>query len=447
MDTKKISRRDFVRASGAVAAFTVVPSHVLGGARRVAPSEKLNIAGIGVGGRGQGDIAAVSHENIVALCDADWNNARHTFGRFPNATKYKDFRKMLDKEEKNIDAVVVATPDHNHAPASITAMKLGKHVYCEKPLTHSVYEARMMSKVAREQGVATQMGNQGQASEGTRLMCETIWDGAIGQVREVHVWTDRPNRGLAGVYWPQGVDRPKDTPPVPDTLDWDIWLGPAPERPYNPAYVPFKWRGWWDFGTGALGDIGCHSIDPIWRALRLVAPTSVEATSTLVNNETYPLGSMVTYHFPARGDMAPVKLTWYDGGLRPARPEGMPEGERLGEGGTLFIGDKGIMSGYRIVPEEKRKAYGTPPKVLERSPGHHQEWIDACKGGKPAGSNFDHAGPLAETVLLGNVALRPQLREKLTRVPLLWDSKNLKIKNVPEANQFLRREYRKGWSL
>ena len=447
MDNKKISRRDFVRAAGTVAAFTVVPSHVLGGARRVAPSEKLNIAGIGIGGRGGGDLAAVSSENIVALCDADWARGGGAFRRWPKAAKYKDFRKMLDKEGKNIDAVVVATPDHNHAPASITAMKMGKHVYCEKPLTHSVYESRMMAKVAREQGVATQMGNQGQASEGTRLMSETIWDGAIGQVREVHVWTDRPNRGLSGVYWPQGVDRPTDTPPVPDTLDWDIWLGPAPERPYHPAYVPFKWRGWWDFGTGALGDIGCHSIDPIWRALKLVAPTSVEATSTLVNNETYPLGSMVTYHFPARGDMAPVKLTWYDGGLRPARPEGMPEGERLGEGGTLFIGDKGIMSGYRIIPESKRKEYGTPPKVLDRSPGHHQEWIDACKGGKPAGSNFDHAGPLAETVLLGNVALRPELRDKLTRVPLLWDSKNLKITNVPEANQFLQREYRKGWSL
>ncbi len=447
MDNKKISRRDFVRAAGTVAAFTVVPSHVLGGARRVAPSEKLNIAGIGIGGRGGGDLAAVSSENIVALCDADWARGGGAFRRWPKAAKYKDFRKMLDKEEKNIDAVVVATPDHNHAPASITAMKMGKHVYCEKPLTHSVYESRMMAKVAREQGVATQMGNQGQASEGTRLMSETIWDGAIGQVREVHVWTDRPNRGLSGVYWPQGVDRPTDTPPVPDTLDWDIWLGPAPERPYHPAYVPFKWRGWWDFGTGALGDIGCHSIDPIWRALKLVAPTSVEATSTLVNNETYPLGSMVTYHFPARGDMAPVKLTWYDGGLRPARPEGMPDGERLGEGGTLFIGDKGIMSGYRIIPESKRKEYGTPPKVLDRSPGHHQEWIDACKGGKPAGSNFDHAGPLAETVLLGNVALHPELRDKLTRVPLLWDSKNLKITNVPEANQFLQREYRKGWSL
>ena len=447
MDNKKISRRDFVRAAGTVAAFTVVPSHVLGGARRVAPSEKLNIAGIGIGGRGGGDLAAVSSENIVALCDADWARGGGAFRRWPKAAKYKDFRKMLDKEGKNIDAVVVATPDHNHAPASITAMKMGKHVYCEKPLTHSVYESRMMAKVAREQGVATQMGNQGQASEGTRLMSETIWDGAIGQVREVHVWTDRPNRGLSGVYWPQGVDRPTDTPPVPDTLDWDIWLGPAPERPYHPAYVPFKWRGWWDFGTGALGDIGCHSIDPIWRALKLVAPTSVEATSTLVNNETYPLGSMVTYHFPARGDMAPVKLTWYDGGLRPARPEGMPEGERLGEGGTLFIGDKGIMSGYRIIPESKRKEYGIPPKVLDRSPGHHQEWIDACKGGKPAGSNFDHAGPLAETVLLGNIALRPELRDKLTRVPLLWDSKNLKITNVPEANQFLQREYRKGWSL
>lgn len=447
MDTKKISRRDFVRAAGAVATFTVVPSHVLGGAKHVPPSEKVNIAGIGVGGRGSGDIAAVAHENIVALCDADWRNASGTFRRFPNATKYKDFRKMLDKEEKNIDAVVVATPDHNHAVASVAAMKMGKHVYCEKPLTHSVYEARTVARIAREKGVATQMGNQGQASEQTRLMCEYVWAGAIGQVREVHVWTDRPNRGLTGVYWPQGVERPADTPPVPDTLDWDVWLGPAPARPYNPAYVPFKWRGWWDFGTGALGDIGCHSIDPIWRALKLVAPTSVEATSTLVNKETYPLGSMVTYRFPSRGDMAPVKLVWYDGGLRPARPDGMPGGVTMGDNGTMFIGDKGIMMGYTIVPESRRKEFGIPEKVLERSPGHHQEWINACKGGKPAGSNFDHAGPLAETVLLGNVALRVELRDKLTRVPLLWDPEKFEFTNMPEANQFLRREYRKGWTL
>ena len=447
MKKKEISRRNFIRAAGTAAAFTIVPRHVLGGPRQIPPSEKLNIAGIGVGGRGGGDISAVSSQNIVALCDVDWRHAGGTFRRYPNAKLYKDFRVMLEKEDKNIDAVVVATPDHIHAPASIMAMKMDKHVYCEKPLTHSVYESRMMAETARKHKVATQMGNQGQASEGTRLICENIWGGAIGPVREVHVWTDRPLRGLSDVYWPQGVERPKDRPQVPETLDWDLWLGPAPERPYHTAYVPFKWRGWWDFGTGALGDIGCHSIDPVWRALKLKAPLSVHAACTLVNNETYPVASRVTYQFGARGDMPPVKLHWYDGGMRPPRPDELDDGQTFGDNGTLFVGDKGKMFGYRIIPESRRKEFGNAPKVLERSPGHHQEWIDACKGGKPAGSNFDHAGPLAECVLLGNVALRPAIKEKLTRVNLLWDSENMKITNVPEANQYLHREYRQGWSL
>ncbi len=442
-----ISRRKFMGAAAAVAAFTVVPRHVLGGTGQTPPSEKLNIASIGAGGRASGDIDAVSSENIVALCDVDWRHARGQFDRHPKAKKYKDYRKMLDEMDKSIDAVIVATPDHVHAVASIAAIKRGKHVYCEKPLTHSVHEARMVAQAAREQGVATQMGNQGQASEETRLTCEYIWAGAIGPVREVHVWTDRPLRGLSDVYWPQGVDRPEERPPVPDTLDWDLWLGPAPERPYNPAYVPFKWRGWWDFGTGALGDIGCHSIDPIWRALKLEAPLSVQAVCTLVNNETYPVASIVTYEFGARGDMPPVKLTWYDGGLRPPRPEEMADGQQFGDNGTLYVGDKGKMFGYTLLPESLRKEFGKPPRVLERSPGHHIEWIQACKGGKPAGSNFDHAGPLAEAVLLGNVPLHPEMKEKLTRTKLLWDSENFKFTNMPEANQFLRCSYREGWSL
>jgi len=445
-ENKKISRRDFMGAA-AVAAFTVEPRHVLGGSGQTPPSEKLNIAGIGVGGQGGGDLNAVSSQNIVALCDVDWGHAAGTFRRYPKAQKYRDFRKMLDKEEKNIDAVIVATPDHIHAVASMAAIKRGKHVYCEKPLTHSVYEARMLAEAAREHKVATQMGNQGQASEGTRLMCEYIWDGAIGPVREVHVWTDRPLRGLNSVYWPQGVDRPQDTPKVPDGLDWDLWLGPAPKRPYHPAYVPFKWRGWWDFGTGALGDIGCHSLDPVFRALKLGAPTSVEASCTLVNKETYPVASVVRYQFGARGDMPPVKVIWYDGGMRPARPDELEDGRRLGTGGHLFVGDKGKMLGDRLIPESRRKEYGKPPQMIPRSPGHHIEWIEACKGGKPAGSNFDHAGPLAEAVLLGNVALRPEMKEKMNRTKLLWDGPNLKITNVPEANEFLRRDYRDGWTL
>ena len=443
---RKISRRDFMGAA-AVAAFTIVPRHVLGGARRIPPIEKLNIAGIGVGGQGGSDLRALSSQNIVALCDVDWHRAAGTFKRYPNARKYKDFRRMLDKEDKNIDAVIVATPDHTHAVATVAAIKRDKHVYCEKPLTHSVYEARMVAEAARKHKVATQMGNQGQATEGTRLMCEYIWDGAIGPVREVHVWTDRPLRGLSAVYWPQGVDRPTGQEDVPATLDWDLWLGPAPYRPYSSAYVPFKWRGWWDFGTGALGDIGCHSIDPIWRALKLKAPLTVEAACTLVNKETYPVASRVTYQFGARGDMPPVKLHWYDGGMRPPRPDELEEGQQFGTNGTLFVGDKGKMLGYTVLPESRRKEYGKPPKVLERSPGHHQEWINACKGGEPAGSNFDHAGPLAEAVLLGNVALRADLKDKLTRTRLHWDSANLRIANMPEANKYLRQEYREGWTL
>ena len=461
MRKRKISRRDFMGAAAAAAAFTIVPRHVLGGPRHIPPSEKLNIAGIGIGGRGASVLRELESQNIVALCDVDWSRAAGTFRRYPEAGKYRDFREMLDKEDKNIDAVTVATPDHIHAVASMAAIKRGKHVYCEKPLTHSVYEARMVAEAAREHKVATQMGNAGQASEETRLMCEYIWDGAIGDVREVHVWTDRPLKGLNSVYWPQGVDRPTDTPPVPDTLDWELWLGPAPQRPYHPCYLPFKWRGWWDFGTGALGDIGCHRIDPIFRALKLGHPTSVEASLTLVNEQTYPVASTVHYQFPERLGLPktgliqsrdslwpPVQLTWYDGGLRPRRPDELEDGQQFGTNGILFIGDKGKMLEHRLIPEARQKEYGKPPQMLPRSPGHFIEWIEACKGGQPAGSNFvDHAGLLAEVVLLGNVALRPELKEKLTRTKLYWDGPSMKITNVPEANNFLRREYRNGWTL
>ncbi len=449
MNEKKITRRSLMGAAAGVAAFTIVPRHVLGGAGQTPPSEKLNIAGIGVGGRGAGDMQELESQNIVALCDVDWRNAAGTFRRFPNARKYKDFREMLDKEDKNIDAVMVATADHCHAPASLAAIKRGKHVYCEKPLTHTVLEAKMVADAAREHKVATQMGNQGQAEEGVRLLCETIWDGAIGQVREVHIWTDRPLNGTNKWYWPQGVDRPADAPAVPETLDWNLWLGPAPQRAYNPAYLPFKWRGWWDFGTGALGDIGCHSIDPVFRALKLGYPTSVEACCTLVNNETYPLASRVTYEFPARGDLAPVTLHWYDGGMRPPRPAELEDGRRFGTNGALYVGDKGKILDGRLIPETRQKEYGKPPKKLERSPGHHQEWINACKGGKPAGSNFpDHAGVLAQVVLMGNIALRPSLKEdKFFGTKLLWDAQQFKFTNVPEANKYLTKEYREGWAI
>jgi len=439
---RKISRRDFVGASVAAAtAFTIVPRHVLGGSGNTAPSDKLNIAGIGVGGRGAGDVGEVSSENIVALCDVDWRSAAGTFKRYPKAKQYRDFRKMLDKENKNIDAVVVATPDHTHAVATMMAIKMGKHVYCEKPLAHDIFEVRKVTEAAREAKVATQLGNQGQASEGTRLVCEFIWDGAIGPVREVHSWCNRP-------ISPRGIDRPKDTPPVPEGLSWDLWLGTAPERPYHPCYLPFNWRGWWDFGTGVLGDIGCHQFAPIFRALKLGYPTSVEACTSGVNSETAPLASIVRYEFPARGDMPPVKLTWYDGGLMPPRPAELEDGRRFGGADSnLYVGDKGKMLSHRLIPEARMKEYKKPPTTLPRSPGHHREWLLACKGGPPARSNFELSGPMAEVVLLGNIAVHmgQTLYEK--GLKLYYDGPNMRITNMPEANKYIRRQYRKGWTL
>jgi hypothetical protein len=437
---EKITRRDFVGSMAAATAFTIVPRKVFGGPRNVPPSEKLNIAGIGIGGRGEGDLHECGSENVVALCDVDDKYAARVYKEYPNARKYHDFRKMLDNQ-KNIDAVVIATPDHTHAVIAMMAIKMGKHVYCEKPLAHSIYEVRKLTEAAKEAGVATQLGNQGQASEGTRLVEEFIRDGALGSVREVHSWCNRP-------ISPRGIDRPKDTPPIPETLNWDLWLGPAPKRPYHPCYLPFSWRGWWDFGTGVLGDIGCHQFVSIFRALKLGYPTSVEACSSGVNSETAPLASIVRYDFPAREGMAPLKLTWYDGGLMPARPKELQEGLRFGNpDDNLFVGDKGKMLGHRLLPEARRKEYGKPPRVLPRSPGHHKEWLNACKGGKPAGSNFDVSGPLTEVVLLGNVALRmgQQLYEK--GLKLYYDGPDMKVTNLPEANKYIHNEYREDWTL
>ncbi len=449
MEQKNMTRRGFMGAAAGVAAFTVVPRHVIAGSGDAAPSEKVNIAGVGIGGQGGHDINQLASQNIVALCDVDWQRAGGLFNRYPNAKRYKDFREMLDKEDKNIDGVVVGTPDHMHAIVSLAAIKRVKHVYCEKPLTHTVREAKMLADAAREAKVATQMGNQGQASEETRLLCETIWAGAIGQVREVHIWTDRPLNGIDKWYWPQGVDRPSGQDQIPDTFDWDLWLGPAPMRPFvKNVYHPFVWRGWWDYGTGALGDIGCHSMDAVFRALKLGYPTSVEAACTLVNNETYPVASRVTYEFPARGDLAPVTLHWYDGGMKPPRPPELEDGRVWDTNGKLYIGDKGKILDYRLIPEARQKEYGKPPQKLERSIGHYMEWVVACKGGKPAGSNFpDHAGLLAEVVLMGNIALRPALKNKMLSTKLLWDAKERKFTNVPEANQYLTKEYRQGWAI
>ena len=447
---KDISRRRFMSRAATVAAFTVVPRHVLGGPRRVAPSEKLNIAGIGVGGRGGGDLRGVESENIVALCDVDWQSAAGAFRRYPNARKYRDFREMLDKEGDGIDAVVVATPDHVHAVASMAAIKKGKHIYCEKPLTRTIHEARALTLAAREAKVATQMGNQGMAFEGNRLIKEWIWDGAIGDVREVHVWSDRPtHQGKLPLWWAQGIERPTDTPAVPDHLDWDLWLGPAPYRPYHPAYVPFRWRGWWDFGSGGLGDLGIHNQAPVFSTLKLGAPTSVHASSTAVYEETLPLASTVHYEFPARGDMPPVTVHWYDGGLIAARPPELEDNRELPrEDGLIFVGDKGTMlvTGWggnspRLIPETKMRSYKQPPKTLPRSIGHYEEWIKACKEGTPTESSFDFAGPMTEAVLLGTVCVRAG------GLKLLWDGASMKVTNLPEANQYVRCTYRESWTL
>lgn len=453
-----MDRRRFLSGAAGVAAFTVVPRHVLGGPRHVAPSEKLNIAGIGVGGQGAGVIANLSSENIVALCDVDRRQAAETFKRYPNARQYADFRAMLEKEGKNIDAVMVATPDHTHAVASMMAVRMGKHVFCEKPLTYSMHEARELATAAREAKVATQMGNQGHSGEGIRLICEWIWDGAIGPVREVHAWTTH-------AVWPQGMERPKETPPVPQTLDWDLWLGPAPHRPYHPAYLPTLWRGWWDFGTGGLGDMACHNLDPVFWALKLGHPTSVEASCSIFvptvtwdkpfNTESYPQASIVRYEFPQREQMPPVELTWYDGGLMPRRPAELEEGRPLGDrlGGAIFVGDKGklICGSYgnspRLIPESRMRAYKRPAPSLPRSVGHYKEWIEACKGGKPAGSDFDYAGLLTEVTLLGNIAVRMSLMTQQKGLRLAYDGANMRITNLPEANEYIHRQYRDGWTL
>ena len=465
----KISRRDFVGGAAACfAGFTIVPRYVLGGAGNTSPSGKINLAFIGTGGQGIVNLKQLldfPEIRVIAVCDVNETSDYSEFyfggtagreparqiaeqsyakqqpsGTYKGVDTYTDFRTML-QERKDIDAVLVATPDHVHAVASMAAMKMGKHVYCEKPLTNTVYEARKLGEAAREYKVATQMGNQGQASEGTRLMCEWIWDGAIGSVREVLAWTDR-----AGGRWPQGVERPAETPPVPKTLNWDMWLGLAPYRAYNPIYMPFRWRGWCDFGTGALGDMGCHVLDPVFRALKLGHPTTVSAECTAFNRDSYPTASTIYYEFPARGDMPPVKLTWYDGGRLPQRPEELEAGRKMPASGTIFVGDKGkiISDEYsgapRIIPETKMKAYEVPPKTLPRSIGHHNEWVEACKGGKQAGSNFEFASLMTQVVLLGNVALRAGKK-------LSWDGANMKVTNVPEANEYLHRPYREGWTL
>ncbi|MBN2417709.1 Gfo/Idh/MocA family oxidoreductase [bacterium] len=458
---KAISRRSFMTGTAAAAAaFTIVPRHVLGGPGYKAPSDTLVVACVGLGGKGFSDSVAMAGERVVALCDVDEVRAsqkhkvgeengvdvhKSVFDYFPKAKFYKDFRVMLEKE-KSIDAVTVSTPDHTHAVIAMAAIRAGKHVFVQKPLTHTVYEARMLNEAAKKAGVVTQMGNQGHAGEGQRLMCEWVWDGAIGDIREVHCWTDRP-------IWPQGQEAPKEIPSVPPTLAWDLWLGPARWRPYHPDYLPFNWRGWWDFGTGALGDMGAHILDTAYWPLKLTYPDTVQASSTRFTADSPPLAEIIQYEFPARGNMPPVTLTWYDGGLMPPRPEYIEQGRRMGDssGGTLLVGDKGtIMCGCygtnaRIIPETKMREYQRPEKTIPRSPGIHEEWIEACKKGDPGATttNFGYSGPLTETMLLGNVAVRLQDKQ----MKLHYDGKTGQITNLDEANEYLHMEYREGWKL
>lgn len=484
-----MDRRKFIRNSAvASAGFMIMPSNVISGLGHRAPSDKLNIAGVGVGGRGGGVIRAVSSENIVALCDVDWKYSQRIFNDFPNARRYYDYRRMFDEMKDSIDAVVVATPDHTHAIISINAMKLGKHVYCDKPLTATVWESREMTRIAKEQKVATQMGNQGNSGIGIRQTCEWIWDGAIGEIREAHAWTNRP-------IWPQGLERPKESFTPPDTLHWDLFLGPAPHRPYHPIYTPWNWRGWWDFGTGALGDMACHIMDPIFMALKLKYPTKVQASSTLFNTESPPLAEVVQYVFPARRrfrkvNMPEVKVTWWDGGLLPPRPEELPAGETMGRdpnGGCLFIGTKGkIMTGCYgekpfLLPLDLDKNYKRPAPVLRRVPtSHEMDWVRACKESPEnrveASSYFGYSGPMNEMVVMGVVAVRLQDLKR----ELLWDGENMRFTNIGDndqirvvqtdrfeiidghphfdtrhqtmnakaaAEEYIRRTYRAGWTM
>jgi predicted dehydrogenase len=466
-DSCRFTRRQFLgTAAGAVAAFTIVPRQVLGGPKFVAPSEKVYIAVIGCGGQGRTNARGLFGQDdaqIVAIADprdeADYSPYYYggVAGRLPvkaevekrysqgnpqfKCADYVDFRQLLDKE-KNIDAILCATPDHCHAFVTLSAIHRGKHVYCEKPLTHNIYEARMVAKAAAEAGVATQLGNQGRSDEGNRITCELVWDGAIGEVREVHAWS-------AAGGWTSSRGRPKDTPEVPKGFDWQLWLGPKPDRPYHPAYAPYNWRGWWEFGTGCVGDMAVHNLDPAFAALKLGHPISVEAVKTdFVDSEVIGGNNHVVWEFgPAEG-RGPVTVHWYDGSLQPPRPAELEQGRRLGEGGNgiLILGSKGTIMGGgwsqspRLIPESKMREYGRPPQKLPRSPGHHRDWLNACKGGPKACSDFSYGARLTEFVLLGDVAIRAQKK-------VLWDGENMKATNAPEAQVFIQEPYRPGFDL
>jgi len=452
------SRRQFIRTAGPVlAGMTIVPRHVLGGAGRIPPSETIQVAGIGIGGVGRGQIASIGKQagtRIAFLCDVDDVYAKPTYNNFPKAKVYRDYREMLNAEDDKIDAVYCGTPDHTHTVISLAALRKGKHVLCVKPLTRTIHENRFLVRAASEAGVATQVTASSNTSDSACRLCEMIWDGAIGDVREVHVWSNRP-------LWPQGMLRPTGRDPIPGTLDWDLWIGPAPMRPFvsewkegamalkqvkasrrplRAVYHPWNFRGWWDFGTGALGDMGCHHFNHVFKAMKLRYPTSINASASMVFDETAPLASIVTFEFPAREGMPPVRLVWYDGGLKPPRPRQLESGRELPDSGEMYIGNNGVILGNRIIPESKMNAYKFPPKTLKRRSGTWGEWVEAIRGGEPAGCNFDWAGIITEAVLLGNIAIR-------TGKDLQWNAEEVKFANNDKANEYVTPSYRSGWSL
>jgi len=458
MPHSELTRRAFI-ASATTAALSACTTTSVNTARvvpgRISPNERLNIAAVGIGGMGRANIDACATENIVALCDVDTAHAAKVFEAYPAARRFADFRVMFDEASKDIDAVICATPDHTHAVVSMAAIQNGKHLFCQKPLAHNLHEVRVVTEAARAAGVQTQMGNQGHSSNQIRKVKEWVEDGAIGPVHEVHAWSDRPVGGDPWSDFPI-MDRPMDLPPVPDSLHWDLWIGPAPMRPYHTIYHPMSWRGFYAFGTGPLGDMGCHILDPAFYALDLGHPDYVQASTTHyqsgIQDETYPRACIVKYHFPKRGRKPPVELTWYDGRLKPALPAMLPGNIELPNNGALIVGEKGVIlhrshgaGGAELLPESRRQAYRDPaesiPRVDQRAGAHEQDWVRACKDGRPASANFEYGGPLTEMVLIGVLAIRMKDRR------LAWDGVAQQVTNDAEANALVRRSYRAGWSL
>jgi predicted dehydrogenase len=438
------TRRRFLKTSAAAMA---VASYRAAAAPK-SPNEKVNIAGVGIGGMGAGNLRALEGENIVALCDIDSEYAGKTFAKYPKATRHTDFRKMLEKQPE-IDAVVIATPDHTHAVIAKAAMEAGKHVYCQKPLTHDVFEARRLAEIAAETGVVTQMGIQGHSGRGACQVAEWIQAGVVGEVREVDAWCDLSYYPWGHASWSSPVDkRPAESPPIPEHVDWDMWIGPAPMRPYHSCYHPRSWRSWWDFGCGMMGDRGAHTLDPIMWALDLGQPTSIDASSTGLSDELHPLASIVRYEFPAKGARPAVVINWYDG-LRPPRPSGLSEKDNLGdgEGGAIFKGSKGYLTcgtygqSPRLVPEARMKEFTPPDATLRQVEGTHEnEWVDAIRNNRKANADFAYSGPLTEIALLGNIAKRMNTK-------LRWNTEKMEFTNVPKATEYVHQVYRDGWAL